>query len=322
MRSFVGSKAWLVPTLLIVGALTACDGGSTDTASGSPSPPVATVSPSPTPVVVEEAPADDPTTEDIEVVGENLAWWVKDYTSSDTAGKIDRYLNGTWRSKYTMSDPRLTGRSTVVFNSDQSDALQFFRWWIFPTIENAGGTWEGLDTGEIRPDDDHEGWGVYLGTGDYEGLEFHEHVYMGPGAATTNGDAFEVTGMIHDVAVDGWVLDRGAPAARSRRIVAAATRAWSSGDGEAALRLYAPDALFSNTDGSMTTGRSNIAELVASATDVGFRIELLPPLFVRGNYAAGAFHWTNDSDEGWVLAIFRIDEAGRIARHEVIAANG
>src|SRR3990172_8211657 len=249
MGSVSGTTERLVAAVLIAGSLTACESGSTDAANGSPSPPVATVSQSFSPEVVEETPVDDPTTEGIEVVGENLAWWVKDYASSDKSGKIDRYLNGTWRSKYTMSDPRLTGRSTVVFNSDQNDELQFYRWWIFPTIENGGGRWEGLDMGEIRPDDDHEGWGVYLGTGDYEGLEFHEHVYMGPGAATTNGDAFEVTGVIHDVAVDGRALDRGASAARSRQTVVAATRAWSSGDGEAALLLYAPDAVFSNTDG-------------------------------------------------------------------------
>jgi hypothetical protein len=321
MRSFSGSKAWFVVAVLIVGSLTACDSGSTDVESTSPPTETTTISPSPLPETAEAAPIDDPATEAVEVAGENLAWFTKDYTTSDTSGKIDRYLNGTWKSKYTMSDPRLTGRSTVVFNSDQNDHLQFYRWWIYPTIENDGGTWEGLDTGEIRPDDDHEGWGVYLGTGGYEGLEFHERVFMGPGAVTTNGDAFEVTGVIHDVAVEGWMLDRTFPAARSREAVRTTDLAWNTGDGDAALALYAPDAVFVNSDGSTATGKHDIAELVASAADVGFEIELLPPLFVRGNYAAGAFHWANDTDEGWVLAVFRFDDAGRIAHHEVIAAS-
>ena len=42
---------------------------------------------------------------------------------------------------------------------------------------------------------------------------------------------------------------------------------------------------------------------------------------VAGQLRGRRVHWTNDTDEGWVLAIFRIDAAGRIAHHEVIAAN-
>ena len=331
MRSFLGSRAWLVPTLLVVGSLTACDDGSTDAANGSPSPPVATVSPSPSPEVVEEAPVDDPATEDTEVAGEFLAWGIpsKDYRTIDTSGKIDRYMNGTWKERVTMSDPRLTGRGTIVFNSDQNDRLQFYRWWIYPTIANDGGTWEGLDTGEIRPDGDHEGWGVYLGTGEYEGLEFHGHDFMGPGAVTTDGDAFEETGEIHDVAVDGWTLDRSFPASRTRQSVAAATEAWNTGDRDASLAAYARGALLVQNWDSVKVGNRDIAQEVASAGHLGYSMDLLPPLLVRGNYAAGAFHWTSrepwstdpDTVEGWVLAIFRVDEAGKIARHEMISAN-
>lgn len=328
MGSSLGSKAWLVPTLLVVGSLTACDRGSTDAANGSPSPPVATVSPSSSPQVVEETPVDDPATEDVEVAGEFLAWASKDYRTIDTSGKIDRYMDGTWKMERTMSDPRLTGRGTIVFNSDQNDRLQFYRWWIYPTIVNDGGTWEGIDTGEIRPDGDHEGWGVYLGTGEYEGLEFHGHDFMGPGAVTTDGDAFEETGVIHDVAVDGWTLDRSFPESRTRQSVAAVIEAWNTGDRDASLAAYGRGALLvRNWDSAV--GNRDIAQEVASAGDLRYSIDLLPPLFVRGNYAAGAFHWaslepmTTDSDtvEGWVLAIFRIDEVGKIALHEVISAN-
>lgn len=228
-----------------------------------------------------------------------------------------------------MSDPRLTGRGTIVFNSDQNDRLQFYRWWIYPTIANDGGTWEGLDTGEIRPDGDHEGWGVYLGTGEYEGLEFHAHDFMGPGAVTTDGDAFEETGVIHDVAVGGWTLDRSFTASRTRQSVAAAIGAWNTGDRDASLAAYARGAVFVQNWDSARVGSRDIAEEVASAGHRGYSMDLLPPLLVRGNYAAGAFHWTSrepwstdpDAVEGWVLAIFRIDEAGKIARHEVISAN-
>jgi len=180
-----------------------------------------------------------------------------------------------------------------------------------------GGTWEGLNTGRIEADSVHVGDGVYLGSGEFAGLEFNEHLYMGPGANTSEADAFEVTGHIHPVAVDGWELDLSFPAARTRETVGAVARAWSIGDGDAALELYASDAVYVNTDGSTTEGGADIASLVASAADAG-EVELLPPLFVRGNYAVGAFRWTNDADEGWVLAVLRIDEAGLIAHHEVI----
>ncbi len=83
-------------------------------------------------------------------------------------------------------------------------------------------------------------------------------------------------------------------------------------------RPDARDAVFLNTDGSTTAGRPDIAALVESATEVGFEIQLPPPVVVHGNYASAAFHWTNDTDEGWVLGVFRFDEAGLIAHHEVI----
>jgi hypothetical protein len=326
-------KACARVAVLALMLFVACDEGSTGGGDASRSPIAVSASASPSIATTvdepEEAPVDDPATEDIEVAGEFLAWGTKDYETTDTSGEVDRYMNGTWKEVITMSDPRLTGRGTIVFNSDQNDRLQLFRWWIYPTIGNDGGTWEGIDTGEIRPDEDHEGWGVYLGTGEYEGLEFHEHAFMGPGATTTDGDAFEDTGVIHEVAVDGWTLDRTFPASRTRRIVEAATEAWSTGDRDAALDSYARDALFVRNWDSVDVGNGDIAEQAASAGDMGYSMDLLPPLFVRGNYAAGAFHWTsrepwsNDPDtvEGWVLAIFRVDEAGKIVRHEVIAAN-
>lgn len=318
MRSFVGSKAWLVPMLLIVGSLTACDDGSTDTPNVSPSPPVATVSPS-SPVVVEEAPVDDPATEEIEVVGELLAQGNGEGECS-SAGDVSRCVGAPWEGDYSMSEPRLSGHAEVAFTYEMGPGDRF-RWWYTGVLRTGEGVWEGLNTGQIKANDVHVGDGVYLGSGALSGLEFHEHTYIGPGADTSRGDAFEVTGYVHEVAVEGWSYDPSFPTDGLAETVRASTAAWDAHDGGAAGPLYAKDAVYVN--GSEThVGRSAIASVIAEATEaVGFELELLPPLVVRGNYAAGAFHWTNDSDEGWVLGVFRFDEAGLIAHHEVIAAS-
>lgn len=258
--------------------------------------------------------------EEVLVSGEMLAWPTDE--SGETCayvGAAQRCEGGLWESDYIMSDPRLTGYATSVFNVDSSP--DFFRWWLTSVITADAGTWEGLNTGEILPSGVHQGVGVYLGTGAYEGLRYDERMYMAPGVDTREGDPFEVSGRVGDVAAGDWALDPTQPAGPTSDAVDTAIRVWSSGDHDGALALYAEDATFLDVDGSLTEGNADIATRVAAAADAGLILELLPPLFVRGNFAAGAFHWTDDTDQGWLLAIFQLDaETGRIVHQEMIGA--
>ena len=282
-------------------------------------PPTAAeeVTQGPPPPTPSDAPVDDPATDETEVSGELLAEKAGDETCTE-GGDVSRCVGAPWEGDYSMSDPRLSGPMEVTFNFEMGPGDRF-RWWYAGALRNDSGTWEGLNLGEIRSSGVHAGEGVWLETGPNAGLEFHEHTYLGPGAVTSQGDMFEVTGFIHPVAVDGWEFDPAAPNG-AREAVLAVTRAWNSGHADAAARLYAEDAAFVDTDGSTTVGRSDIASLVERSAEAGFAIELLPPVVVNGNYAAAAFHWTTDEDEGWMLGVFRFDEAGLILQQEVIAA--
>jgi len=311
MRSSLGSRAWLVPTLLVVGSLTACDEGSTDAGNHSPSPQVATVSPSPSAGATGEAPIDDPATEEIEVSGTMRTHQVGEGPVIGDAGR------GFWEDAWSMSDPRVTGDGETIVNllglPDGS-----MRWWDTSTLRSNGGTWEGIGIGEILADGNHLADGVYLGTGDHAGLEFHQHMAMGPGDIETL--PFEVTGWIHPVAVDGWAFDPGFPADGLAEAVRAATAAWNAHDGRAAAPLYAEDAVYVN--GSEThVGRSAIASMITEATEaVDFELELLrTPLVIRGNYVAAALRWANSDADGLVVTVFRFDEDGLIAHQEVLA---
>lgn len=255
------------------------------------------------------------------LVSGTLLAWVTDESGEwcEDIGAVQRCGGGLWAGDYTMSDPRLTGHATTVFNVDSNP--DFFRWWLTSVITASAGTWEGLNTGELLPDGVHQGVGVYLGTGAYEGLRFDERTYMAPDVNTSEGDPFEVTGHVSDVAVGDWALDPAQPAEPTGDAVDTAIRMWNTGDHDGALALYAEDAVLLDIDGSVTEGNADIATRIAGAADAGLTFELLPPLFVRGNFAAGALHWTDDTDQGWLLAVFRVDsETGRIAYAEMIGA--
>lgn len=307
-------KAWAGVAVLALTVFVACDEGSTGGGDASRSPIAVSVTASPsietTADEPAEAPIDDPATEEIEVSGTMRTQQVGEGPVTGDAGR------GLWQDVWSMSDPRVTGDGETIVNllglPDGS-----MRWWDRSTLRSDGGTWEGIGIGELLPDGNRLADGVYLGTGDFAGLEFHQHMTMGPGAIETL--PFEVTGWIHPAAVDGWTFDPDFPADGLADTVRATTAAWDGHDGRAAAPLYARDAVYVN--GSEThVGRSEIASVITEATRaVDFQLQLLKtPMVIRGNYAVAAFHWANDDADGLVVTVFRFDEDGLIAHQEVL----
>lgn len=88
----------------------------------------------------------------------------------------------TWDCDYTMSDGRVSGSGPVVFSIDLSVDGETTVAAISGTavISNEGGTWEGQVSGTstwttTNPAHVHDLEGLFLGTGDYEGLRLIVH---------------------------------------------------------------------------------------------------------------------------------------------------
>lgn len=82
-----------------------------------------------------------------------------------------------------MSDPRVSGKSkvTLKFEEGPEGTIRFRGTYV---LTNDGGTWEGPWVGLMLPDGNEDLVGVYEGTGDYEGLRYHQYLWH-PAPGTT-----------------------------------------------------------------------------------------------------------------------------------------
>lgn len=309
-------------TAVVILALSAACVGSTPSSTASalptPLPVMETPSLSPTataPVASPTPPIDDPATAATEVAGEMLAEALTDAESAGPPG-LEAYRGNIWRGTYWVSDPRVAGTSTAVMRTDWSPDGSG-RWYLVELRRAGNGTWDGLGVGAIRVSGVHEGRSVALGSGDLAGLELHLKLYIGPGARTTAGDRFEITGLMHGADVDGWTADPTV-SIDAAEAIEALFRAWDAGDAEAALTLFADDGSYVGVGDKATKAADIVPGLVEADADSGIQRQLGQLPVVRGNYACAAVK-VSDATGSWVeLVTLRFDAAGGIVQYEVI----
>ena len=77
-----------------------------------------------------------------------------------------------------MSDPRVSGESEVTLKLDEGpEGSYLYRFRGTYVLTNDGGTWEGPWVGLMPLDQSEDLVGVYEGTGDYEGLRYHQYLW-------------------------------------------------------------------------------------------------------------------------------------------------
>jgi hypothetical protein len=218
-----------------------------------------------------------------------------------------------WDGDYTTSDPLVSGDGRNVLNLDfwpDGSAL----WWGAESWE----AWQGVNLGALRVDGVHEGDLVLIGKGAAAGLELRLHAYFGPGADTSSGDRFELSGSYDSVDRPGWTLD----AASSGDTVAALddlVAAWDAGDGEAAAAFYSEEAVYTDEDGTAVRGAEAIASLIEDAGGSGIRRQLSESFVSLGNYAVAAVRRTEGDRVVLELVTLRFDSAGRVVYQEIAA---
>ncbi len=73
----------------------------------------------------------------------------------------------------TMSDPRVSGTAIATARIDTAPPTAMDGTY---ELTNDNGTWVGDWSGEITADGNHIIDGLYIGSGDYEGLQYRQHV--------------------------------------------------------------------------------------------------------------------------------------------------
>lgn len=84
-----------------------------------------------------------------------------------------------------MSDPRVSGESevTLKFEEGPEGTYRFRGTYV---LTNEDGTWEGPWVGLMLPDGNEDLVGVYEGTGEHEGLRYHQYLWhAAPGTTFT-----------------------------------------------------------------------------------------------------------------------------------------
>ncbi|MCJ7709796.1 MAG: nuclear transport factor 2 family protein, partial [Chloroflexi bacterium] len=173
--------------------------------------------------------------------------------------------------------------------------------------------------GVIRSDGVHEGDSAYVGTGPSAGQELRLHQYMGPGADTSAGDSWELTGWHDTIDVPGWTFDP-ASTPDPTAMIAALVKAWDAGNGAAAAALYAPAATLVDATGSSVMGRDAIAALVTEAAGSGIHRELVDAVLVRGNIAVAGVQLSEGGHDTIQMVVLRFDDAGLVVQHEAIGS--
>ena len=106
-------------------------------------------------------------------------------TEHSCAKVSDDGLLSEYECTYTMSDERVTGTAHITARLDE-----------FPpptgmdgtfVLANDRGSWSGDWAGEITADDIHIIDGLYLGAGDFEGLQYRQHIEGVSHPMTTTG---------------------------------------------------------------------------------------------------------------------------------------
>ncbi len=306
--------------LAVVVLLAGCGGSAaTESPSAAPATPEAmepTASPSPAVIATPSpTPVDDPATARVEVQGSGTSVQLQDAVGTSVDG-VQQNRNGIWKNTMSMSDPRVSVETDMVLNMDlYPDGSGI--WWGTETDAVTG--WEGITVGVIRSDGVHEGDLAYLGTGPSAGRELRLHQYMGPGADTSAGDEFELTGWHDTIDIPGWTFDP-APALDPTARIADLVKAWDAGNGAAAAALYARAATLVDATGSSVTGRDAIAALVTEAAGSGIHRELVDAVLVRGNYAIAGVQLTEGGHDTIQMVVLRFDDDGLVVQQEVIGS--
>jgi len=138
----------------------------------------------------------DDAAEIVEVTGTSSCIDVIDGTGT---GVGNSFRDAEYECTMVVSDARLLGKSSVVNSCDlpEVDGVTLGECWGTAELTNDGGTWEGTFTGTTtwsgnNPAHAHDMDFVYVGTGDYEGLQF---------VATMEGTNYpwNVTGQIEPI---------------------------------------------------------------------------------------------------------------------------
>lgn len=193
MRTLVRSIAVLAVSAGLVGACAAAAAPTTAPTS-TPAPAAVTVTPAPPDPTAAPTAAPTPAAsvgpmDPAYVTGTGSIVTTVSEPTQRQVGELTYWDDVVLDTAGALSDPRLSGNSTLHLSAVTDHAGVGFEWGT-ARIENAGGAWEGTLRGAVWNDlnaSDLSGW--YVGSGDYEGLTYYEHI-------RSSGLGAEVVGVI------------------------------------------------------------------------------------------------------------------------------